>query len=185
MFVEMFNKYFQHLHESCGNLRRTQENQRVDCRLGWCFCEKSTIANKISLNIMHVVLLIERLHAVHVRSRVDEPCDVQGENVTENTGQEERRFERFAEEEPRHHCRNHDAYQKHQTEIIIVLEHDVGIGFQVAHVDLNAELLHVRVFFAQQPAHVREEEAASRVVWISVGIAKFMVNAEAINIKFQ
>lgn len=34
MFVEMFNKYFQHLHESCGNLRRTQENQRVDCRLG-------------------------------------------------------------------------------------------------------------------------------------------------------
>lgn len=103
---------------------------------------------------MLVVVLIERLHAVHVRSRVDEPCDVQGKNVTEDTGQEERGHIGFAEEEPRHHCRNHDAYQKHQAEIIVVLEHDVRIGFQIAHVDLNAELLHVRMFFAQQPAHV-------------------------------
>lgn len=138
----------QHLHESCENLRQRQEIPPVSNQLGWCFCEKSKIANKIHLNILHVVVLIERLHAVHVRRRVDEPCDVQGQNVTENAGQEERRFERFAEEEPRHRCRNHHAYQEHQTEIIIVLEHDVRIGFQVAHVDLNAELLHVCMLFA-------------------------------------
>lgn len=59
-----------------------------------------------------------------------------------------------------------------------MLEHDVWIGFQVAHVDLVSKLLHVGMLLAQQPAHMGEEKAASRVVRICVCVAEFVMNAK-------
>lgn len=59
-----------------------------------------------------------------------------------------------------------------------VLEHYGRIGFQVAHVDLRTEFLHVRMLFAKQPTHMREEKATTRVVWVSVCIAKLVMHSK-------
>lgn len=56
-----------------------------------------------------------------------------------------------------------------------MLKHDVRIGFQVAHVNLRSEFLHVRMFLAKQPTHVREEKAATGVVWVSICIAELVM----------
>lgn len=42
-----------------------------------------------------------------------------------------------------------------------MLEHDVRVGLHVAHVNLDTELFDIRMFFAQQPTHMRKEESAS------------------------
>lgn len=57
------------------------------------------------------------------------------------------------------------------------LEKQGWISVQVAHVDLRTKLLHVRMLFDQQPAHVREEEAALRVVRISIGVGELVMNS--------
>lgn len=60
-----------------------------------------------------------------------------------------------------------------------MLEHDIRIGFQIAHVNFVAKLLDVGVFLAQQPAHVREEEATSGVVWVTVCITELVMHSDS------
>lgn len=51
------------------------------------------------------------------------------------------------------------------------------LGIQVRHVDALASILHLLVLLAQQPAHVREEEAAFGVVRIRVGFLELVVHS--------
>lgn len=58
-----------------------------------------------------------------------------------------------------------------------MLKHDIFIGFQITHRNSAAEFKDVWMFFAQKPSHVREEEATSDIVGISIGIGVFVVNS--------
>jgi hypothetical protein len=70
-----------------------------------------------------------------------------------------------------------DASGEKKTFGSLVLEPQQPVVGEVAHVDFGSELSHVGVFFAHQPAHVGEEEATLRVVWIGVGVAELVVDA--------
>jgi len=53
---------------------------------------------------------------------------------------------------------------------LLVLEPQNRIGREVSHINAFAILDDVRMLLAHQPAHVGEEEAATGIVWIRVGI---------------
>lgn len=57
-----------------------------------------------------------------------------------------------------------------------LLPHDDAVLLQVAHVDLLAGALDGRVRRQHQPAHVREEEAAARVVGVGVRLGVAVVH---------
>lgn len=59
----------------------------------------------------------------------------------------------------------------------LLLEHNNGIGFQIAHIDLFALLLDVGMFSAEQPTHVGKEEATSGVVGIGISVREFVMDA--------
>lgn len=48
--------------------------------------------------------------------------------------------------------------------ISLVLESQYGIGFQVRHVDSRSVLSDIRVLFAHQPTHMREEKPSAGIV---------------------
>jgi hypothetical protein len=73
--------------------------------------------------------------------------------------------------------RKHVTDEQHQRNVESVLKPQQPVIGEVAHVDFGTKLLHIGVLFAHQPAHVGEEEAALRVVWIGIGVAVLVVNA--------
>lgn len=52
---------------------------------------------------------------------------------------------------------------------LLLLEHQDGIGTQIGSINTLSLGLDLWMLLAQQPANVREEEATSSVVWISIG----------------
>lgn len=83
------------------------------------------------------------------------------QRVSPDRCHEKRDREALAQEIKRNQGRDDGAGQKCDGQIVSVLEHDVLVTGQIAHVDLCAVLFHVWVLFAQKPANMREEEAAS------------------------
>lgn len=61
--------------------------------------------------------------------------------------------------------------------VSLFLPHDHRVGLQVPHVDRPALAGDVRVFAHHQPAHVREEEPAGRVVRVGVRVGELVVHA--------
>ena len=57
------------------------------------------------------------------------------------------------------------------------MELNEGIVDDIAHVDLDALLHHVRVLLHHQPANVREEEPAVGVVGVRRGLRVLVVHA--------
>lgn len=60
---------------------------------------------------------------------------------------------------------------------LLSVEQKCWIVFQVTHVDFCSELLHIRMLLDEQPAAVREEKAALRVVRVGVGVCELVVNS--------
>lgn len=59
----------------------------------------------------------------------------------------------------------------------LFLEHDVGVGFQIGHVNLLSVLDDFRVLARHQPAAVAEEESSVGVVRIGVCVRVFVMLA--------
>lgn len=64
-----------------------------------------------------------------------------------------------------------------QQKLSLLLELEPRIGLQITHVHFGTVFSDLRVFFAHQPSHVREEKAPAGVVWISVRVAELVVDA--------
>jgi hypothetical protein len=144
--------------------------------MGWYFWKYSSITRRPWANAIDV-LLIKRLRAKHVRSRVYQPSDVEADYVAENV-EEERCHESFSKDLPNDDRGNDCTDNPHEFHVVSMLEHDIRVWLQVAHVNFDTKLLDISVLFAQKPSHVGEEEASSRVVWIGICITKFVVDAK-------
>lgn len=79
-------------------------------------------------------LLIIRLIAPFMSSRVDQPGDIQDERVAEHGGDEESVFEGFSPTVNRNHCGHDEAQQRHQEQVVLLLESQDWVSLQVGNV---------------------------------------------------
>lgn len=61
--------------------------------------------------------------------------------------------------------------------ILLLLEHDDGIRFQVGHIDRLSFFLDHDMFSGHEPTHVGEEEASLGVMGVRVGLRVLVVNS--------
>lgn len=57
------------------------------------------------------------------------------------------------------------------------MEHQDGIGAQVGEIQSPSLFLNIRMLFAEQPAHMREEKSPGGVVRICISFRVFVVDA--------
>lgn len=108
---------------------------------------------------------------------VYKPRDVKCERVPQHNAREERVPKTFAPQVVRNVCGNQSPNECHEWYVEPALESDQWVLFEVTHVDSLSLLDDVRVFSAQKPTDVREEEPALSVVRVGVGLRVLVVHA--------
>jgi len=115
--------------------------------------------------------------AESMSGRVDEPSGMKSEAVSEECRGVECNECALSPQSYRHKCGHQKAEEKDQWQVVALLEHQNWVGGQVAKVQFRAHLFYLGVLLHQQPAHVREEEAAVDVVRVGVGVSPFVMAA--------
>lgn len=73
--------------------------------------------------------------------------------------------------------RNIRPFSVRRPKILLFLKHDHRVGLQVFHVDAAALGHDVRMLADHQPAHVREEKPAGRVVRVGVRVGELVMDS--------
>lgn len=121
-------------------------------------------------------VLVERLIAVHVRDAVHQKRNVQRDAEAKVEVHPERQPQALVPAQPRHQHRHAERQHGEQHLEPALLPHDDPVRLQVAHVDGQPLLDDGRVRRQEHPADVREEEAASRVMRIRIGLRVFVMD---------
>lgn len=108
--------------------------------------------------------------------RVHQPGGVKGENVSEDV-KAEGVDPRFVPQQNWNWNGQRKANQRHEDEIVFMLESDYGIGIQIGNVQFLSLFDDVGVFSAQKPTHMREKETTFSVMWIGIGFGVFVMDS--------
>ena len=121
-------------------------------------------------------VVVVRPVAVLVRNWVDQPGCVQHHDVS---GESEQKHAQPVGVEPEHAVQTgqHIAEQHTHFHVVAVLEHHNRVFLQVGHIQRLAPAEHVGMLVHQQPADVREPEAALRVVRVAVCFAELVMDS--------
>lgn len=107
--------------------------------------------------------------------RIDAPGRMERENVFQKASHEKASPE-VVPEILGHKCRQKEAAKEGQLHVMSVLEHDYGILFEPAVIELLAGGGDFRELLEQEPSDVGEEESAARVMWIRNALRVFVVH---------
>lgn len=92
----------------------------------------------------------------------------------------QRRPKVFVEKVNRQKHWKQETDEWHDDGIIFMLQSQDWVRCQIAEVNSLAILENIWMLFTHQPAYVREEETTIDIMWIGIGVRKFMMYAKLV-----
>jgi len=111
----------------------------------------------------------------HVSSTVHEPSGVEVEAVAELCSEAPGHDEALSPKVPRHKGWDQKAEEEDEWSVVVLLEHDDGISFQVRHVDCLPLLLDQDVLSCHEPPNMSKEEPPLGIMRVRMSLGVFMM----------
>lgn len=125
-------------------------------------------------NHVGVTLFVVFVQSPDEVSRVDQPCNVQHQQVTQRKCNKDRSLHGITPVFQRGVDWQQDEQDRVEQPVETLLEHDNFVGLEIAHVDLFEQFLLSRAELADVGKHLSMQEVLVTVVWIIRG-AEFLV----------
>lgn len=146
-------------------------------------CFNETVPISINMNKLWISfwefynLPIKRLVAPFVSSTVHQPCDIQNNGIPKHGAHKPSCPQTFTPKVPWNNCWYKEAHNRHQYQIVFLLETQYRVRLQVRQINLFTLGNDVGMFTTQQPTDMWKEEATCCIVRISVCLWVFVVHS--------
>jgi len=114
---------------------------------------------------------------VEVGGRVDKPCEMKNDTVSQSSGDEKSGPEIFAPIPRGNLSREYVTHVQREPGIALLLPVDDWIGLQIREIHFSSDLDDIGMLLDEQPSHVSEEKSTCGVVRIGIGFREFVVDS--------